>query len=91
MRTPQVDAPIATLGTDNAAAPGDNSLIARFCFLFGSTVPFTPTQLTTLYTNHDQFVSAWDKATKKLVGEGFILKADENELTQSAAHAQIGK
>jgi Alpha/beta hydrolase domain len=90
VRTPQVDAPIATLGTDNTAAPGNTSLIARFCFLFGSTVPFTPTQLTTLYKNHDQFVSTWSQATKNLVNKGFILKSDENELTQSAAHAQIG-
>jgi hypothetical protein len=91
VRTPQVDAPIATLGTENAAAPGNASLIARFCFLFGSTVPFTPTQLASLYPNHDQFVSAWTQATKNLVKKGFILKADENELVQSAVHARIGE
>jgi hypothetical protein len=87
VRSPQVDAPIATLGTNNIGVSGP---IAGFCFLFGSTVPFTPAQLSTLYPNHGQFVSAWGQATTNLVKQGFILKADGNELTQSAVHSQIG-
>lgn len=90
VRTPQVDAPIATLGTDNAAAAGNTSLIARFCFLFGSTVPFTPTQLHILYRNHDEFVSAWSTATKTLEKRGFIRNADATELIQSAVQSHIG-
>jgi hypothetical protein len=91
-RTPHVDAPIAALaGVGNSAAPGHTDSISLFCRLFGSTVPYTPEQLTALYKNHGQFVSAWGQATKNLVKDGFILKADENELTQSAVHSQIGK
>jgi hypothetical protein len=92
VRTPQVDAPIAALGGfGNTPAPGNTSPIAQFCRLFGSTVPFTPEQLSALYKNHGQFVSAWGQATRNLVKAGFIMKADENELTQSAVHSQIGK
>jgi hypothetical protein len=38
-----------------------------------------------------QFVSAWGQATRNLVKAGFLLEADENELTQSVVHSQIGK
>jgi hypothetical protein len=93
VRTPHVDAPIAVLaGIGNRAAPGfEADPISAFCRLFGSTVPFTPEQLTALYKNKGQFVSAWGQATKNLVKDGFILKADESELTQSAVHSQLGK
>jgi hypothetical protein len=92
VRTPQVDAPIATLaGIGNTAAPGHTDSISLFCRLFGSTVPYSPEQLATLYENHGQFVSAWGQATRNLVRSGFLLEADENELTQSAVHSQIGK
>jgi len=33
----------------------------------------------------------WGQATRNLVKSGFLLEADENELTQSAVHSQIGK
>ena len=92
VRTPQVDAPIAALGGfGNSAKPGNTNPTSAFCGLFGSTVPYNPEQLAALYKNHGQFVSAWGQATKNLVQAGFLLKADENELTQSAVHSQIGK
>ena len=47
IRTPAVDAPVATL---SGRSTGGTS----FCFLFGSTVPFTPAQLEVLYPNHAQ-------------------------------------
>jgi Alpha/beta hydrolase domain len=90
VRSPQVDAPIAVLaGIGNTAA--NSAPISAFCALFGSTVPYTPAQLAALYKNHGQFVSAWSNDTQKLVKEGFLLKADANELMQSAVHSQIGK
>jgi hypothetical protein len=90
VRSPQVDAPIAVLaGIGNT--PANGAQISLFCGLFGSTVPYTPAQLAALYKNHGQFVSAWSRDTQNLVQEGFLLKADANELMQSAAHSQIGK
>jgi hypothetical protein len=54
-------------------------------------VPYSPQQLAALYENHGQFVRAWSQDTTNLVKEGFLLKADGNELQQSAVHSQIGK
>lgn len=92
VRSPQVDAPMPVLGgVSNSAAPGHTDVVSTFCRLFGSTEPFTPEQLAALYADHEQFVSALTRVTKKLVKQGFILKADERELTRSAAKSQVAK
>lgn len=83
VRSPQVDAPIAALGgVGNSPA---------FCSLFGSTVPYPPSQLSALYKNHGQFVSQWDQAVQNAVKAGFLLKPDAVELKNSASQSQIGK
>jgi len=84
VRTPAVDAPVAKL---SGRSTGGNS----FCFLFGSTVPFTPAQLKALYPNHRAFVSAWVNATKSAVKAEFIVKADAKELEAAAVKSNIGK
>ena len=90
VRTPQVDAPIATLaGIGNTAA--NSAPISQFCLLFGSTVPYTPTHLSALYKNHGQFVAAWSNDIEKLVNEGFLLQPDGVELQNAAAMSNIGK
>ena len=83
VRTPQVDAPIAALGSQ-----GNNG---GFCILFGSTVPYSPAHLARLYKNHGQFVSAWAYAIHKEQAEGFILPADASELLRSAALSQVAR
>ena len=88
VRSPQVDAPIATLaGIGNT--PANGASISLFCGLFGSTVPYTAAQLSSLYPTHLQFVLKWDAATLKDVLHGFILPADAIELANSAAASQI--
>jgi alpha/beta hydrolase family protein len=90
VRTPQVDAPIATLaGIGNTAANG--AAISQFCRLFGSTVPFTAQTLAMLYKNHGAFVSAWSNDIQKLVNGGFLLPADGVELQNAAGESTIGK
>jgi len=84
IRTPAVDAPVATL---SGRSTGGTS----FCFLFGSTVPFTPSQLEALYPNHRAFVSAWVKATKSARKAGFLVDADAKELISAAMKSDIGK
>jgi hypothetical protein len=87
VRSPQVDAPIAALGgTDNSGT----GALGQFCRLFGTTVPFTPQQLSALYANHDQFVTKWNRATRKLVNAGFLLRPDGAELKAAAAQSNIG-
>jgi hypothetical protein len=82
VRSPQVDAPIASLGGVGAGS--------SFCFLFGTTVPFSSSQLAALYPTHDAFVSQWVLATIQDVQKGYILPQDAAELIDSAANSQIG-
>ena len=84
IRTPAVDAPIATLSGRSAGG-------TSFCFLFGSTVPLTPAQLKSLYPNHGTFVSTWVKATKAAQKAGFLVAADAKELEHAAVQSDIGK
>jgi len=83
IRTPAVDAPVAAL---SGLGPGGGS----FCFLFGTTVPFTPSQLGALYTSHRSFVRAWVKATRSTRRAGFLVAADARELRAAARHSDIG-
>ena len=84
IRTPAVDAPVATL----SGLPQGGS---QFCFLFGTTVPFTSSQLAALYKNHGQFVSASVRATKSARRAGFLVDADAKEIQSAAVHSDIGK
>jgi hypothetical protein len=81
VRSPQVDAPVATLTGINT---GDG-----FCRLFGSTTPLTSTQLHALYPTHDDFVSKWLASVSANVAAGFILPADAPELINAAASSTI--
>jgi hypothetical protein len=83
IRTPAVDAPVATL---RGQATGGSS----FCFLFGSTVPLTPSQMEALYPTHGRFVSAWVRATKSARAVGFLVPADAKELQRAAVESDIG-
>ncbi len=84
VRSPQVDAPIATLSGQSGGGPS-------FCFLFGTTVPFSANQLSSLYPTHRQFVSAWSRAIRRDVERGFLLPADGVELRHSAAVSPVGR
>ena len=66
IRTPLVDAPIATLsGAPNAG--GD------FCSLFGRTVPFDAATLAELYATHSDYVEKFSASADKAVKKGFLL------------------
>ena len=83
VRTPQVDAPIAALSSQGNRG--------GFCFLFGSTVPYGAAQLSGLYRNHAQFVSAWARAIHGDQTAGFLLPGDAVELLHSAAVSQVAR
>ena len=83
IRTPAVDVPVATLTGTPAGG-------TSFCFLFGTTVPFTSTQMTALYPSHQAFVSAWTRATNSARAAGFLLTPDAKELISAAVHSDIG-
>ena len=83
VRTPQVDAPIAALGSEGNTG--------GFCVLFGSTVPYNAAHLASLYKNHGQFVAAWSRAVKRDRGAGYLLRADATELLQSAVASDVAR
>jgi hypothetical protein len=86
VRSPQVDAPVATL-----SGVGNSGGLGGFCAIFGRTIPFSSSQLAGFYKNHGQFVSKWVHATQNDVKGGYLLPADAPELEASASNSQIGK
>jgi hypothetical protein len=80
IRTPAVDAPVATLSGRGAGG-------AMWCFLFGTTTPFTAEQLAARYRTHRGFVSAWNRATREAVAAGFIRPDDARNLRAVAAQS----
>jgi hypothetical protein len=81
VRSPQVDAPVATLDSVNSGT--------GFCRLFGRTIPLTTEQLTALYPTHADFVEAWSDALDEAVAGGFILEADAPELLAAAEASTV--
>jgi hypothetical protein len=84
IRTPAVDVPVATL-----SGLGQTGT-AQFCFLFGSTTPFTSAKLAALYPTHAEFVTQWATRTAAAVTAGTIRPADAAYLIKAAASSDIG-
>ena len=84
IRTPQVDVPIATL-SGSGQPPGDT-----FCRLFGTTVPFDPATLASLYPTHDGYVKAITRSARQAVREGFIIRIDSSAIKAAAKDSDIG-
>jgi hypothetical protein len=84
IRTPAVDAPVATVS--GLPAPGGTT----FCFIFGTTTPFSPEKLAELYPSHGRFVAAWARSTFSAYAAGFLTPADTLELLLAAGRSSIG-
>src|SRR5262245_26044993 len=82
IRTPQVDVPIATFTGEQ-----NGSLI---CQIFGTTMPFDEAKLASLYPTHKAFVAKYNKALKRAVNMGRVLKADAKLIKKWAADSNIG-
>jgi hypothetical protein len=83
VRTPAVDVPVSTL---SGAPPAGATPI---CALFGSTVAFTPAQLTSLYATPSNYVNDYTKSLNKAVASGYILSADKASLLAEAGQVQF--
>jgi hypothetical protein len=79
VRTPAVDVPVSTL---SGAAPAGASVL---CSLFGSTTPFTATQLVSLYQTKAHYLALYQASLDKAIAKGFILAADRAGLLAAAA------
>ena len=84
VRTPSVDAPVAAL-----SGLGQTGT-AQFCFLFGTTTPFTGAELAALYPTHAEFVRQWATRTAAAVAAGTIRPADAADLVEAAVKSGIG-
>jgi len=69
IRTPYVDAPLATLSGEGQGGSG-------FCFIFGTTVRLESTLLETRYPTRQDYVSAVAASTDAAVADGFLLSPD---------------
>jgi Alpha/beta hydrolase domain len=78
VRTPAVDVPVSTL---SGSAPAGTSTI---CALFGSTTPFSPSTLVTLYHSRSHYLAAYRADLARSIGRGYILPADRPELMANA-------
>jgi hypothetical protein len=81
IRSPHVDAPLATLTGTNSGS--------GFCRLFGTTTPLSSEQINLLYPTHDDFVYAWSNAVDAAVVDGFMLAADAPDLIAVAENSTV--
>ncbi len=84
IRTPHVDAPVATLS-------GLGQSGTSFCGIFGTTKPFDAATLAARYSSHPAFVKAWNAATDKAVKAGFVVTADAAGIKAAAAGSTVGR
>jgi hypothetical protein len=85
VRSPDVDVPIATLSGD----PPEGGTGGGFCFLFGSTTPFTPEKLGALYPTHDAYVTKVEAAAREARRAGFILEPEAERMIAEAEEAAV--
>jgi hypothetical protein len=83
IRTPYVDAPIATLS-------GEGQTSGVFCALYGTTDLFDSGQLANLYPNHATYVAAVNASTDTAVSAGFLLQPDASLIKTWAQGSSIG-
>jgi Alpha/beta hydrolase domain len=88
IRLPQLQVPTATLtGTGNRAA--DTNPVSGFCFLFGTTTPFSAATLAQLYPTHAAYVREFTAAADSLARQGFLLRADRSAALFAAGQAPV--
>ena len=85
VRSPDVDAPIATLSGDPPASGGGGV----WCFLFGSTTPFTPETLKELYPTHADYVGRVEAAANAARSAGFLLAPEAQAMIAEAEAAAV--
>lgn len=86
VRTPYVDAPIATL-----SGYGQDANASRLCSLFGTTVLFDRETLAKLYPNQEAYVAAVNKSVDSAVASTLLLKPDGDLIKAWAQASDIGK
>jgi hypothetical protein len=81
IRTPQLDAPIASFGGEQGGS--------GLCSLFGTTTPFDAATLAALYPSQRAFERKWRRAVARSLRRGWILAADARLMKQWAAGSGV--
>ena len=84
IRTPQVDAPIATLSGLGQAG-------GSFCMLFGTTTPLTSEELASRYPSPEAFLEEWTLSLDGALAAGTILPEDAAMLQVVAETYSFGR
>ena len=85
VRSPDVDVPIKTLSGDPPADSGGSF----WCFLFGSTKPFSSDELMKLYFSHDDYVTKVKASASRQRTTGFLLEPEEAGFVSDAEQAPV--
>jgi len=83
VRTPAVDVPVSTL----SGAPPQGS--SELCGLFGSTIPFSPQTLVTLYGTKAAYLAAYTTNLDQAIAAKYILAADRASLLTVASQVSL--
>ncbi|MET0389507.1 MAG: alpha/beta hydrolase domain-containing protein [Polyangiales bacterium] len=85
VRSPDVDVPISTL----SGAPASGGAGGVWCFLFGSTTPFSADKLAELYATHEEYVSQVKTSADQLREAGFLLEPEVAAIVAKAEAASV--
>jgi hypothetical protein len=83
VRTPLVDVPVDVLSGE----PGPNPDL--LCLLLGSTKPLPPERIAELYPSRAAYQQRFSAEADKVIGAGFVLEADREELLAFAQPSRI--
>jgi hypothetical protein len=83
VRTPAVDVPVSTLSGESP--PGATVI----CSLFGSTVPFTPQTLVSIYGTKAHYLSEYKTDLDRAIAGGYLLPAERSALLSQAQQVQF--
>jgi hypothetical protein len=83
VRTPAVDVPVSTLS--QTAASGSSVL----CTLFGSTTPFSPSTLQSLYGSKATYVASYTADLHRAIGARYLLPSERASLLAQAQQVQF--
>lgn len=82
IRLPQIEVPLGRWSGENPDL---------FCFLYGSFVPYTRSELDALYPNRRDFVHPLLTSIRNSVAEGFLLPRGAREIWDTARRADVGQ
>jgi hypothetical protein len=88
VRLPDVAVPTALNNGVNGPASLANPL-SVFCVLYGTHVPFTPAQLSALYSSNRQYRALVTADVLKLEAQRFLLPADGRVFIKEALHTSV--